>query len=156
MRTHSKWRQPQKIIWGSGLRSQPVFSTPFTSKSYKWLVRLGLGWFGSAQVGSSRLGPIATIRLSQPASRAGAWAWLSLAKRKDKLKKYVPWILIETTLNEMKTSVDAIVLGTAIHGAENANPSKLYARRPFCIRRLLSNKKWCVCLPYKLSDTNSS
>ena len=32
-----------------------------------------------ARVGSGRVGPIVIITLSQPASRAGALAWLSLA-----------------------------------------------------------------------------
>ena len=40
------------------------------------------------RLGSGRLGPIVIIRLSQPASRAGALAWLSLATNVEKKTNY--------------------------------------------------------------------
>ena len=40
-------------IWGSGLRSQTIFPTPDTSKSYKWQPSIAnWNYSGSARVGS--------------------------------------------------------------------------------------------------------
>ena len=60
------------MIWGSGLRSQTIFPAPDTSKGYKWQPSIA-NWNYSE---SGQLGPIV---IKKPASRAGGWAWLSLA-----------------------------------------------------------------------------
>ena len=77
---------------GSGLRSQTIFPTPDTSKSQKWKPSKA-NWNYS---GSGRLGPIVIIKLSQPANRAGAWAWLSLATCRIAFDSINCWSLMES------------------------------------------------------------
>ena len=76
-----KIKTTSKIMSGGGLSFQAMFAAPNTSKSCIWHSSIAIwNYSGSVWVGSGRLGPIVIITLSQPASRAGALAWLSLAK----------------------------------------------------------------------------
>ena len=71
-------KMTSKDVGGGGLSSQTMFPAPGTSKSCQWHSSIanwnysGSARVGSGRVGSARVGPIVIIRLSQPASRAGA------------------------------------------------------------------------------------
>ena len=82
MKKTSKMKMTSKMMRGGGLSSQTMFPAPDTFKSCKWHSSIA-NWNYS---GSGRLGPIVIIKLSQPASRAGALAWLSLAIILEKQK----------------------------------------------------------------------
>ena len=73
IKTTSKMKMTSKDVGGGGLSSQTMFPAPDTFKSCKWHSSIAnWNYSGSAWVGSGRVGPIVIIKLSQPASRAGA------------------------------------------------------------------------------------
>ena len=75
-----KIKTTSKIMSGGGLSFQAMFAAPNTSKSCIWHSSIVVwNYSGSGRLGLGRVGPIVIIKLSQPASRAGALAWLSLA-----------------------------------------------------------------------------
>ena len=88
MKTTSKMKMTLRIMRGGGLNFQAMFTAPNTSKSCIWhSIIANWNYSRSGRLGSGRVGPIVIITLSQPASRAGALAWLSLAMRHHRWEK---------------------------------------------------------------------
>ena len=103
MKTTSKIKRTPKmkmtskiIIWRRTQRMMPLIPLKFTNCILVMPMGTIPGRFGSVWVGSGGVGPVVIIRLSKPASRARALAWLSLATRTRIL------IITETTTTTLQ------------------------------------------------------